>query len=538
MDEAPESYAYRCLPLTIANSHGWEVLSPCGFEAEWNGGSGADDVVVRCDPGTADHDRPVALFGVGMFTLHIQGLLRTAPGWNLYVSGPPNSVKDGVAPLSGVIETDWSPYSFTMNWRLTRPHHVVRFEENEPIAFFFPVPRGAAEGAKPRFEHIDADPALKAAFMDWSRSRDAFHQRMREHPPTKPADKWQKLYYRGLAPDGKCPFPDHQAKLQVKPFARAELAGKATQAMKKPVMARPKDAPPLPADPAPTLSASDLDLASLARDLAKREWLLATQRGQRALSAQAHGISRREGVGREAFLDLYYAPGRPVVLAGEMEDWPARAKWTPHYLRDLVGARDITFQAGRSRDPDFERYKDNHLTRGRFDHFIDRILEEGGNDAYLTAYNASANAEALAPLDADLGRLGKFLDHESGPHGGMAWIGPAGTFTSLHHDLTNNLLAQIVGRKRVIMASADDTPNLYNDRHVFSRVRDVTDPDLDLGAYPRLADVTFHEIVLEPGEALFIPVGWWHQVEALDFSVSYTFTNFHWRNDWHVGFPP
>ncbi len=86
MDDAPESYPYRCLPLAIANSHGWEVLSPCGFEVEWNGGAAPEDVTVRPDDGTAPELVPVALFGLGTFTIHIQGLFRTPPEWNLFVS--------------------------------------------------------------------------------------------------------------------------------------------------------------------------------------------------------------------------------------------------------------------------------------------------------------------------------------------------------------------------------------------------------------------------------------------------------------------
>ena len=42
---------------------------------------------------------------------------------------------------------------------------------------------------------------------------------------------------------------------------------------------------------------------------------------------------------------------------------------------------------------------------------------------------------------------------------------------------------------------------------------------------------------LQPGQALYIPVGWWHQVASLDFSVSITYTNFHWPNDFHIGHP-
>lgn len=519
MDESPESFAYRCLPLAIANSHGWEVLSPCGFAVEWNGGMAPEDVVLRGDAGARPHELPQPLFGLGTFTFHLQGLFRTPPGWNLSVGGPPNAGKDGVAPMAGLIETDWSPYTFTMNWRLTRPHHVVRFEENEPFAFLSPVPRGAAEAMVPRFVPIDDDPDLKAGFLAWSASRDAFQQQMRDDPPTRPADKWQKHYYRGLRPDGTCPFPDHQTKLQVRDFAHAELAGNARQAMQKPVVVHP---------PAP---------CAQEQALAKREWLLATQQHLRALSPATSGIFRRENLSTEEFLDSHYAPGRPVVLAGEIARWPALTRWTPDYLRAQVGDREVVYQDERGSHPDFERHKDNHTRRGRFDHFIDRITREAGNAAYLTAYNAGANADALSPLDRDIGRIEKFLDHAGKSHGGLIWIGPGGTFTPLHHDLTNNLLVQVVGRKRLILAAASETANLYNDSHVFSRIRDVTDPAIDMAAFPRLADVTFHEIVLEPGECLFLPIGWWHQVEALDFSVSLTFTNFRWRNTWHQGFP-
>ncbi len=218
MDATPESFAYRCLPLAIANAHGWELLSPCGFEAMWNGGAAVEDVTIRADPGTAPIDAPVALFGQATLTFHIAGLFRTRPGWNLWVGGSPNAAKDGIAPLGGVIETDWSPYSFTMNWRFTRPHHWVRFEENEPVAFFMPIQRHAVETVVPTFLPIDDDPELKAQFEAWSASRDAFHVQMRDAPPTSPSDKWQKLYYRGVAPDGTPGAADHQSKLRAPAF--------------------------------------------------------------------------------------------------------------------------------------------------------------------------------------------------------------------------------------------------------------------------------------------------------------------------------
>ena len=49
MDATPGSFAYRCLPLTMANSHGWEILCPANFEISWNGGENQNDIEINSD---------------------------------------------------------------------------------------------------------------------------------------------------------------------------------------------------------------------------------------------------------------------------------------------------------------------------------------------------------------------------------------------------------------------------------------------------------------------------------------------------------
>jgi hypothetical protein len=89
----------------------WDVANGVGFRARWTGGSGVEDVKIELDAQCDPINEPVSLFGQGVLTFHIAGLFRTSPGWNLWVGGPPNHIEDGIAPLSGIIETDWSPYS-------------------------------------------------------------------------------------------------------------------------------------------------------------------------------------------------------------------------------------------------------------------------------------------------------------------------------------------------------------------------------------------------------------------------------------------
>jgi hypothetical protein len=529
MDATPESFAYRCLPLNIANSHGWEFLSPCAFDAVWNGEPGVDAVTISLAPDATPERAPVSLFGQGVLTFHVEGIFRTPPGWNLWVGGSPNRGKDGIAPLSAIVETDWSPFTFTMNWQFTRPRHAVHFDAMEPIGFMFPIARAAIEAFAPKFEPLSADPATMQRFQAWSRARDAFHQRVATEPPATPADRWQKHYYRGVDVSGQSLVADHRTKLHVQPFDRSAAPD---------VPVAPELDVPLRA-PAPAQDAgAAAALAALRLALSKREWLLESIERQRDLVPGLVAIHWRAGLSEEAFVTEYYAQNRPVILTGEMADWPALSRWNPAYLKSVVGARPVEFQGGRKLDPDFEISKDAHRKRAPFNAFMDHILRPGaGNDAYLTAYNSAQNTESLSALQADLGFLDKFLDPDLAAPNGMLWIGPAGTCTSLHHDLTNNFIAQIVGRKRIKLAPAAEIGKIYNHKHVFSEIADLDNPAIDLARYPRLAELRLYEVALQPGEILFVPLGWWHQVKSLDFSVTVTYTNFKWPNASYASYP-
>jgi hypothetical protein len=534
MDGTPESFAYRCLPLNIANAHGWELLNPCAFDAQWNGQTDTGAITIRPDAEAPIANAATSLFGQGILTFHIPGIFRTPPGWNLWIGGSPNAPKDGIYPLTGVVETDWSPFTFTMNWRFTRPNHWVHFDAGEPICFFFPVQRALLDDVKPAMAPIEAEPGLLDRFQEWSGGRDAFVLRMANEPPAAPADKWQKHYYRGVDMSEKEQIDDHRTRLRLKPFDASAISWPLEPA------AGSKVGPPVKrADPAVDhIATQDAPPSQTLLDLRKREWLLETLERQRALSAAGTPIERRAGLGSDEFLDRYYAANRPVILTGEMSAWPALAKWTPEYLKHAVGSKTIEFQGDRSKSDRFEIHKDAHRRQMPFDQFIDLVSQPGaGNDAYLTAYNSARNTQALSALHPDLGFPDKFLDPAVEQPNGMMWIGPAGTLTSLHHDLTNNLIAQVVGRKRLLVLPASEVGKLYNHLHVFSEISDLEDPALTLDQFPRLEHARFTEVTLMPGEMIFMPLAWWHQVRSIDFSVTITYTNFRWPNDGYRDFP-
>jgi hypothetical protein len=230
MDHIPDRHAYRCLPLNIANAHGWEVGAVCDMEVAWDGGPHARNLQVRALDGYPHLPNfVVSHFAFGILTFHLTYLFRTEPGWNLFCTGPTNRPKDAIGPLSGVIETDWLPYPFTMNWQMTRPGKV-RFDRDEPICLVYPVPANALIDTAPEVRNLGDDPALEAQMLAWKDRRDEFMQRFNARDAATLKEAWQRFYFLGARPDGSPAPPTHVNKLRlaVPVDRRGEKVGPAT----------------------------------------------------------------------------------------------------------------------------------------------------------------------------------------------------------------------------------------------------------------------------------------------------------------------
>jgi hypothetical protein len=129
--------------------------------------------------------------------------------------------RDGIAPLEGLIETDWAPFTFTMNWKFTRPGEVT-FDADEPICVISPVRRHDLAAFAPEIRSAEeGDGEVAAAWNAAAASREALlkqkflAQYTGAHPEA--VNAWEANYFRGRTVEGDV-VADHVTKRRLKPF--------------------------------------------------------------------------------------------------------------------------------------------------------------------------------------------------------------------------------------------------------------------------------------------------------------------------------
>lgn len=205
----------------------------------------------------------------------------------------------------------------------------------------------------------------------------------------------------------------------------------------------------------------------------------------------------------------------PLVCSGLLDSWPARDAWNPAALAERHGARKVTalfdLPGSGVLFPQDQRQYERELSFARF---VDRMNSATASAPCYLAYKRAH--EIFDPADCDFASL---LSPDGHPTDTRVWIGSAGTRSLLHSDLKDNLFCQLWGQKSVTLLSWRNSRSAYPfpDNLVNSQV-DLAAPDLR--RFPRLKDAVLHHVQMRPGDLLYIPRGWWHDIRAHTPSVS------------------
>ena len=258
-----------------------------------------------------------------------------------------------------------------------------------------------------------------------------------------------------------------------------------------------------------------------------RDWLLRVQATLSEHGADGARLDMRSGVSREEFERNYYFSNRALLLRGIASGWPAVKLWNQEYLAHACGDVTVEVMIDRMSAEVTMRNTAADLARSIAlrDYLALMFGTDRSNDFYLVSRNRFFEQPGTRVLLDDVGDL-PFVNTRAPGAGVKMWLGPAGTVTELHHDDRNNFIVQIFGRKRVRVYPPYYAELMAQSQAWYAGADPAKDPAGDKGS---AGQSTF---VLEPGDGLFIPVGWWHALEALDPSSTLAFIDFSLPNEY------
>lgn len=209
---------------------------------------------------------------------------------------------------------------------------------------------------------------------------------------------------------------------------------------------------------------------------------------------------------REDFQRDYYIPQKPVVLRGLWKKYPAYTKWSMDFFRKSMGDIEVGLFGNRKEDISKTLQVPNAVMR--FDEYLN-LIEHQPTDLRLF----------LFPVFKYKPELLKDFGY---PEIASRWIkmpfmffGPANSVVRMHQDIdmSNVFLTQFHGQKRVVLFHPNQSDLLYRLPFNVHSIADIDHPDYK--EFPGLNYAKGMSVVIEHGDTLFMPSGYWHHIEYL-----------------------
>jgi hypothetical protein len=244
------------------------------------------------------------------------------------------------------------------------------------------------------------------------------------------------------------------------------------------------------------------------------------------IPAAARPLPERGAVDAAAFADVL-AAGRPVVLRGQVAVWPAVRAASEgrdaiaRYLAGFDRGRPVQVMVGPPAIGGRFFYNDDlqGFNFGRqqvtLRELVGELIRLADDPNTPALYAGSAPTGDHLPGWSEANPLGVDLPNAQA----RVWVGNA-TRVATHWDGSPNLACVVAGRRRFLLFPPDQIANLYVgplDRTMAGQPSSMVDPDApDLDRYPRFAEAMRHALVaeLEPGDAIYMPALWWHNIAA------------------------
>lgn len=203
----------------------------------------------------------------------------------------------------------------------------------------------------------------------------------------------------------------------------------------------------------------------------------------------------------------------PLLLKGVAADWPATRLWSFEYLAKIGGPQAVKLVVG-NRESGRTAFIHSALDDYLLSLHRDGSSCPGEPARYLKEFDL---LRQMPVLKGDVRPDELFSRHHI--VSSSAWIGPAGAHTGLHRDYLDNLAVLLRGRKRFFLARPGTIESLGGVSRKFDRWARLSRIGIAELAARRLASGSLYVADLEPGDALYVPRGWWHEVVNQQASI-------------------
>jgi len=218
----------------------------------------------------------------------------------------------------------------------------------------------------------------------------------------------------------------------------------------------------------------------------------------------------------QTFKQQFYQRQQPVVIKDLAKAWPAYTKWNWDHFKNLVGTKKVALYNNIKSDAYTPiNTADDYKTSGEY---ID-MISKGPAGWRIFLFNIFDHAPQLVkdftyPEHLMKGFVKKYP---------MLFVGGASSITHMHFDidLSNILHTQFAGRKRVLLFPFAEQHKLYRKPWEVLSLADFSNyynenSKIDYNQFPALKHAKGYEIIMEHGDTLFMPAGYWHHMEYLD----------------------
>ena len=228
---------------------------------------------------------------------------------------------------------------------------------------------------------------------------------------------------------------------------------------------------------------------------------------------QLKAVDTVDSIAAEDFKKNYYNPMKPLVIKNLSKEWPAYKKWTWDYFIDIVGDKEV----GVYNNIKSDAYTPINTADAymKFGEYLKKV-KAGPLDLRIFLFNIFQHAPKIVtdftwPESLMKGFVKKYP---------MLFVGGQGSVTHIHFDIdmSHILHTQFIGRKRVLLFPYEEQHKLYRKPWEVLSLANFANynEDFDYESFPAVKLAKGYEVILEHGDTLFMPAGYWHHMEYLE----------------------